>query len=221
MLAEVAQTSDRVVLIEDTRELQCAAPNVVALRTKDVVASLCDLVRSSQRLRPARIPQANAMVPLVPEWQMYSGPLRNGGGQRGTAKRKEHPPPGFQIVQKARGKQPAREEGAGEAHQIDKTGHGPAIAGHRCQGLRHIDHPRAQPQRQRRHPGPKELRPGQAQRPGDPSGQRGIQAVAGGARDDLGQQVEVRVRIKRAANGTRAKAGRISLRAQASTGARP
>ncbi|TRC98438.1 P-type conjugative transfer ATPase TrbB [Mesorhizobium sp. WSM4303] len=56
LLAEVAKTSDRVVLIEDTRELQCAAPNLVALRTKDGVASLADLVKSSLRLRPDRIP---------------------------------------------------------------------------------------------------------------------------------------------------------------------
>ena len=28
LLAEVAKTNDRVVIIEDTRELQCAAPNV-------------------------------------------------------------------------------------------------------------------------------------------------------------------------------------------------
>jgi type IV secretion system protein TrbB len=56
LLAEVAKTADRVVLIEDTRELQCKAPNLVALRTKDGVASLSDLVRSSLRLRPDRIP---------------------------------------------------------------------------------------------------------------------------------------------------------------------
>ena len=56
LLAEVAKTGDRVVLIEDTRELQCAAPNLVTLRTKDGVASLSDLVRSSLRLRPDRIP---------------------------------------------------------------------------------------------------------------------------------------------------------------------
>lgn len=56
LLAEVAKTADRVVLIEDTRELQCAAPNLVALRTRDGVASLSDLVRSSLRLRPDRIP---------------------------------------------------------------------------------------------------------------------------------------------------------------------
>ncbi|AXY20903.1 Type IV secretion system protein VirB11 [Komagataeibacter saccharivorans] len=56
LLAEIARTGDRVVLIEDTRELQCAAPNLVALRTKDGAASLSDLVRSSLRLRPDRIP---------------------------------------------------------------------------------------------------------------------------------------------------------------------
>ncbi|MFG1287864.1 P-type conjugative transfer ATPase TrbB [Xanthobacter versatilis] len=56
LLAEVARTSDRVVLIEDTRELQCLTPNLVALRTKDGVATLSDLVRSSLRLRPDRVP---------------------------------------------------------------------------------------------------------------------------------------------------------------------
>jgi type IV secretion system protein VirB11 len=56
LLAEVAGSTDRVVIIEDTRELQCTAPNLVALRTKDGVASLSDLVRSSLRLRPDRIP---------------------------------------------------------------------------------------------------------------------------------------------------------------------
>jgi len=56
LLAEIAKTGDRVVLIEDTRELQCTAPNLVALRTKDGAASLSDLVRSSLRLRPDRIP---------------------------------------------------------------------------------------------------------------------------------------------------------------------
>lgn len=56
LLAEIAETSDRVVLIEDTRELQCRVRNLVALRTKDGVATLSDLVRSSLRLRPDRIP---------------------------------------------------------------------------------------------------------------------------------------------------------------------
>jgi type IV secretion system protein VirB11 len=56
LLAEIARTDDRIVLIEDTCELQCTAPNLVAMRTKDGVASLSDLVRSSLRLRPDRIP---------------------------------------------------------------------------------------------------------------------------------------------------------------------
>ncbi|WP_279483701.1 P-type conjugative transfer ATPase TrbB [Aureimonas sp. SK2] len=56
LLAEVAKTTDRVVIIEDTRELQCTAPNLVAMRTKDGVATLSELVRSSLRLRPDRIP---------------------------------------------------------------------------------------------------------------------------------------------------------------------
>ena len=56
LLAEVAKTSDRVILIEDTRELQCLTPNLVALRTKDGVATMAELVRSALRLRPDRIP---------------------------------------------------------------------------------------------------------------------------------------------------------------------
>lgn len=56
LLAEMAGTGDRIVLIEDTRELQCTAPNCVAMRTCDGIVSLADLVRSSLRLRPDRIP---------------------------------------------------------------------------------------------------------------------------------------------------------------------
>jgi type IV secretion system protein VirB11 len=55
LLAQVATLDERVILIEDVRELQCPARNVVALRTRDGVASLADLVRSSLRLRPDRI----------------------------------------------------------------------------------------------------------------------------------------------------------------------
>jgi P-type conjugative transfer ATPase TrbB len=72
LLAEVARTDDRVVLIEDTRELQCAAPNLVALRAKDGVASLTDLVRSALRLRPDRIPIGEVRGPealdLIKAW---------------------------------------------------------------------------------------------------------------------------------------------------------
>jgi type IV secretion system protein TrbB len=55
LLAEIAGLKERVVLIEDTRELQCPAPDCVALRTKPGVVSLSHLVRSTLRLRPDRI----------------------------------------------------------------------------------------------------------------------------------------------------------------------
>ncbi|WP_426413440.1 P-type conjugative transfer ATPase TrbB [Bradyrhizobium ganzhouense] len=55
LLAEIAGLEDRVVIIEDTRELRCAAKDAVTLRTKPGVASLADLVRSTLRLRPDRI----------------------------------------------------------------------------------------------------------------------------------------------------------------------
>ncbi len=55
LLAEMAKCDERVILIEDTRELQCAALDCVALRTKPGVASLAQLVRSTMRLRPDRI----------------------------------------------------------------------------------------------------------------------------------------------------------------------
>jgi type IV secretion system protein TrbB len=55
LLAEMALTNDRVVILEDTRELNCAAEDCVKLRTKPGVATLADLVRSTLRLRPDRI----------------------------------------------------------------------------------------------------------------------------------------------------------------------
>ena len=55
LLADVAESGDRIILIEDTRELHCAAEDCVSLRTKPGVAALGDLVRSTLRLRPDRI----------------------------------------------------------------------------------------------------------------------------------------------------------------------
>lgn len=55
LLAEIAALNERVIIIEDTRELRCAAKDSVALRTKPGVTSLADLVRSTLRLRPDRI----------------------------------------------------------------------------------------------------------------------------------------------------------------------
>ncbi|MCH2457870.1 MAG: P-type conjugative transfer ATPase TrbB [Henriciella sp.] len=55
LLAESSLHDDRIVILEDTRELRCAAPNVVQLRTHRETATLQDLVRSTLRLRPDRI----------------------------------------------------------------------------------------------------------------------------------------------------------------------
>jgi P-type conjugative transfer ATPase TrbB len=55
LLDEVAKTHDRVIILEDTRELQSLSDDQVPLRTKPGVASMADLVRSTLRLRPDRI----------------------------------------------------------------------------------------------------------------------------------------------------------------------
>ncbi len=61
LLAEMAGLDERVILIEDTRELQSPAADTVALRTRRAGAnsaagvSMADLLRSTLRLRPDRI----------------------------------------------------------------------------------------------------------------------------------------------------------------------
>jgi type IV secretion system protein VirB11 len=55
LLAEMAWVDARVILIEDTRELQSPARDTVALRTRPGVVSMAELVRSTLRLRPDRI----------------------------------------------------------------------------------------------------------------------------------------------------------------------
>jgi type IV secretion system protein VirB11 len=55
LLAEVAKTRDRVILLEDTVELQCVSDDHVPLRTRAGVVSMAELVRSTLRLRPDRI----------------------------------------------------------------------------------------------------------------------------------------------------------------------
>ena len=54
ILAEIAKTNDRCVIIEDTQELQCSAPDVVFMRSREHV-SMNDLLRATMRLRPDRI----------------------------------------------------------------------------------------------------------------------------------------------------------------------
>ena len=55
LLAQLEGGDQRVALIEDTRELQCAVANQVAMRSKEGVATLTQLLRSTLRLRPDRI----------------------------------------------------------------------------------------------------------------------------------------------------------------------
>jgi type IV secretion system protein VirB11 len=55
LLAETVELDERIVILEDIRELNCAAEDCVSLRTKPGIATLSDLVRSTLRLRPDRI----------------------------------------------------------------------------------------------------------------------------------------------------------------------
>ncbi len=55
LLAEIAASGDRVVVLEDTLELQCGAEDLVSLRTLAGIVTMAELVRSTLRLRPDRI----------------------------------------------------------------------------------------------------------------------------------------------------------------------
>jgi len=55
LLAEPAFGDERLIILEDTRELRCTAPDVTQLRTHRSGVTLRDLVRSTLRLRPDRI----------------------------------------------------------------------------------------------------------------------------------------------------------------------
>jgi type IV secretion system protein VirB11 len=55
LLHEMANLDERIILIEDTRELCCPARDTVALRTRAGAVTMADLVRSTLRLRPDRI----------------------------------------------------------------------------------------------------------------------------------------------------------------------
>ena len=55
LLDEIAHTRDRVLILEDTVELQCRSDDHVGMRAEPGVASMADLVRATLRLRPDRI----------------------------------------------------------------------------------------------------------------------------------------------------------------------
>ncbi|WP_259651931.1 P-type conjugative transfer ATPase TrbB [Variovorax sp. UMC13] len=55
LLHEIAQLGARVVVLEDTLELQCGSDDHVAMRTEPGVSTMADLVRATLRMRPDRI----------------------------------------------------------------------------------------------------------------------------------------------------------------------
>lgn len=55
LLDEIAKTRDRVLILEDTVELQCRSDDHVSMRAEPGVVSMADLVRATLRLRPDRI----------------------------------------------------------------------------------------------------------------------------------------------------------------------
>jgi type IV secretory pathway VirB2 component (pilin) len=55
LLDEIAQTRDRVLILEDTVELQCRSDDHVGMRAEPGVTTMADLVRATLRLRPDRI----------------------------------------------------------------------------------------------------------------------------------------------------------------------
>jgi type IV secretion system protein VirB11 len=72
LLRIAADLGDRLVLLEDRREILLPHGNVVALLAKDGVASLSDLVRSALRLSPDRIPvgevRGREAIDLLDAW---------------------------------------------------------------------------------------------------------------------------------------------------------
>lgn len=56
VIAEIVETApeDRLLILEDTAEIQCAAENAVALHTSDTI-NMASLLKSTMRLRPDRI----------------------------------------------------------------------------------------------------------------------------------------------------------------------
>lgn len=55
ILNEIAKTNDRIIIIEDTQELQCTAPDTVFLRSKEGIVTMQELLKGTMRLRPDRI----------------------------------------------------------------------------------------------------------------------------------------------------------------------
>jgi type IV secretion system protein VirB11 len=55
ILQEVVKTEDRLLIIEDTRELKCAAENISCLKAMENIADMTKCLKSVMRQRPDRI----------------------------------------------------------------------------------------------------------------------------------------------------------------------
>jgi type IV secretion system protein TrbB len=77
LLDEVAKTNDRVVLIEDTRELQCKAPNLVASRG--------DVISAGEVRGGGGTGTLQGLANRASEWDRYDQPwIRSWGAVYGT-----------------------------------------------------------------------------------------------------------------------------------------
>ncbi len=94
VLNEVSKTMDRCIIIEDTLELQCTAPDTVFMRSRDHV-SMNDLLKATMRLRPDRIIVGEVRGPealtLLKAWNT-GHPRRRRHGPRKQRERRTHPP---------------------------------------------------------------------------------------------------------------------------------
>jgi hypothetical protein len=155
LLADIAHTNDRIVLIEDTCELQCQAPNLVALRGKDGVATIADLVRSSLRLRPDRPPDRRGARRRGPR-------PAQGLGHRPSRRHRHHPrrKRGRRAAPHGTADRGGRGDSAARAHRRDHQFH-------RCAGAR-----RLRPPPRRTGPRGPALRDLAAERPPDIGGDR-------------------------------------------------
>ncbi len=84
LLAEVAGTGDRVLVLEDTVELQCTARDQVCLRAISDVVTMKDLVRSTLRLRPDRIVVGEVRGPRRSTSSRHGAPVIRAGSPRST-----------------------------------------------------------------------------------------------------------------------------------------
>jgi hypothetical protein len=76
LLAEIAETGDRLVILEDTRELQCAAEDTVQMRTQPgtrAIRAALPLCTQTQQT-PACIASNSLSVKLPPTFHMTSSP---------------------------------------------------------------------------------------------------------------------------------------------------